>query len=92
MMFKNTNIEERLRSTRNKTTHLEVLQEVQALLESSAMKQAKIAAELSSKDGSHSNAFQFDSLETENIFHISQIKEICIDYRLRFLESRYFKG
>lgn len=38
------------------------------------------------------NQFDFDQLETEKIFHIDQIKTVCIDYRLRFLDLNYFKG
>ncbi|MDA0793226.1 MAG: hypothetical protein O3C13_01245 [Bacteroidetes bacterium] len=38
------------------------------------------------------NNFVFDLLETNKIFHINQIKDVCIDYRLRFLDLKYFKG
>src|SRR6056300_1748243 len=38
------------------------------------------------------NRFSIDLLKTENIFHIDQIKKVCIDYRLRFLDLAYFKG
>ena len=38
------------------------------------------------------NHFEFDQLDTENIFHIDEIKDVCIDYRLRFLDLKYFKG
>lgn len=38
------------------------------------------------------NQFQFDLLNEKNIFHLSEIKEVCIDYRLRFLDIKYFKG
>ena len=38
------------------------------------------------------NHFDFDQLDTENIFHIDEIKNVCIDYRLRFLDLEYFKG
>ena len=38
------------------------------------------------------NKFTFDLLDTDKIYHIDQIKEICIDYRLRFLDSKFFKG
>ena len=31
-------------------------------------------------------------METKNIFHINEIKALCVDYRLRFLSSHYFKG
>lgn len=38
------------------------------------------------------NEFNFDLLESGRIYHIKHIKKVCIDYRLRFLDSRYFKG
>lgn len=37
------------------------------------------------------NNFNFDELDTNNIFHISDIRRICIDYRLRFLDTVHFK-
>lgn len=37
------------------------------------------------------NQFEFDLLETSRIYHLDQIREICIDYRLRFLDLAYFK-
>jgi hypothetical protein len=48
-------------------------------------------------DNTHSNRFTsvnkllVDKLETDKIYHISQIKNICIRYRLRFLDSKYYK-
>ena len=39
-----------------------------------------------------SNDFNFDLLETKNIYHVSTIKSICVDYRLRFLDSSLFKN
>lgn len=38
------------------------------------------------------NQFDFDQLETSRIYHIEQIKKVCVDYRLRFLDLKYFKG
>ncbi len=38
------------------------------------------------------NEFDLDLLASERIYHLNHIKKICIDYRLRFLDSRYFKG
>ena len=31
-------------------------------------------------------------IESNRLFHIDEIKKICIDYRLRFLGFDYFKG
>ena len=36
--------------------------------------------------------FNLDKLDNKNIFDISDIKKTCIDYRLRFLNSKFFKG
>lgn len=38
------------------------------------------------------NKFDFDKLESNNIFHVSHIRNICVDYRLRFLDLNRFKG
>ena len=38
------------------------------------------------------NDFDLDQLESKDIYHIDTIKDICIDYRLRFLDLKYFKN
>lgn len=38
------------------------------------------------------NAFDFDLLATDKIYHLNQIKKVSIDYRLRFLDLKYFKN
>jgi len=38
------------------------------------------------------NSFDFDQLESHRIYHMDQIREVCIDYRLRFLDIKYFKN
>tara|TARA_B100001093_G_C26479370_1_gene864153 strand:- start:66 stop:701 length:636 start_codon:yes stop_codon:yes gene_type:complete len=38
------------------------------------------------------NNFNLDKLESDRIYHISQIKKTCIDFRLRFLDATLFKG
>ena len=48
---------------------------------------------LKSAESSESiNNFDIDLLESHKIFHLDQIREVCIDYRLRFLDLKYFKG
>ena len=36
--------------------------------------------------------FNPDKINSDKLFHIDEIKKICIDYRLRFLDFDYFKG
>lgn len=94
MFLEKTNIRERLskEKLKNKDAAHRILAEVHSILKDSDVQHERIQKSISSGKGADTNAFTFDLLETENIFHISDIKNICIDYRLRFLDSRYFKG
>jgi hypothetical protein len=38
------------------------------------------------------NTFNINKVDKDAIFHISEIEKICIDYRLRFLDTQFFKG
>ena len=38
------------------------------------------------------NSFDFEKLDTNKIYSINTIKSVCIDYRLRFLDIKYFKN
>lgn len=93
MLLKKTNIEERLQRLKNKETLEEsILSDVANILAEDDKKDDLIFKNLASNIPSETNNFEFDLLETEHIYHINQIKKICIDYRLRFLDSKYFKG
>ena len=36
------------------------------------------------------NDFDLDKFDSKDIYHIDTIKDICIDYRLRFLDLKIF--
>jgi len=38
------------------------------------------------------NQFDVEKLDSNRIFHLEDIKSLCIDFRLRFLDLRLFKG
>lgn len=38
------------------------------------------------------NSFDFEKLDPNKIYNINTIKSVCIDYRLRFLDIKYFKN
>ncbi len=48
--------------------------------------------ELLSDNTKSNNNFNFDKLSREKIFHLDSIKKTCIDFRLRFLDHKYFKN
>lgn len=92
-MFLPTNIEEKLQqhkshSELNKLFVDELLHKVKE----GAKAESIILENLGDDNDGSSNNFNFDLLETDRIYHINTIKEICIDYRLRFLDSKYFKN
>lgn len=94
MFLPKTNIQEKLalHKTRNPETEEKVMEEVYAILKSIDSEHSRIKKSIAEGKGALTNNFNFDLLESDRIFHISDIKDICIDYRLRFLDSRYFKG
>ena len=93
MLIKKTNIEERLQYLKNKQTNeQDILQAVHKLLAVDNHKDDLVLETLYKSNDANHNDFVFDLLETERIYQLEQIKEICINYRLRFLDSKYFKG
>lgn len=92
MSFKPTNIQEQLHKAKPQFSEEQIIREVYLLLQKSAREEEKILKKISGNTSRVENSFNFDLLETDRIFHIDQIKEICINYRLRFLDSKYFKG
>ncbi|MGM0635022.1 MAG: hypothetical protein ACQESK_03070 [Bacteroidota bacterium] len=43
-------------------------------------------------DDEKPTGFDMDLLEKDRVYHISQIKNLCIKYRLRFLDATFYKG
>jgi hypothetical protein len=93
MLLNKVDLEIELLSERKKfKSENEILSEVKAILFNNDRERKEIAKHLKEKSSTKSNEFIFDLLETNKIFHLDQIKKVCIDYRLRFLESHYFKN
>lgn len=93
MLLKRTNIEEKLQRLKRKNfSENDVLDAVKSILEKDNKRELRINETLGNGKSKNDNDFTFDLLETDKIYHIDQIKHICVDYRLRFLDSRFFKG
>ena len=52
----------------------------------------RITQTLNDVNNGNFNQLKFDEMQTKNIFHKDTIKNICVRYRLRFLDSNLFKG
>ncbi len=93
MILPKTNIENQLNKLRRKQCNPEIWEnQVHEIFKKDRKHENQILKNLDSTSGLVINVFDFDQLETDKIYHLDQIKKICIDYRLRFLDSKYFKG
>lgn len=93
MLLNKTTLKDALLQNRKKDiTENQLLEEVRAILEQNEIERNSIKETLANESSTTANKFEFDLLETDNIFHINQIKKVSIDYRLRFLDSSLFKN
>lgn len=95
MLLERINLQRKLEALRKKEMVEQVLlEEVKRILDEGTTSEAEILQRIheGDPDGVDHNNFKFDLLESGRIFHLSQIKKICIAYRLRFLSTSYFKG
>lgn len=92
-MIARTNVEDRLRKHRSKDIpKSDLLAEVKNILDLEDHKDESVYNKLQSQEGISQNSFNINLLDTDRIYHVEHIKAICIDYRLRFLDSELFKG
>ena len=92
MLLKKTDIKAELLKNKSVFEKSTILAQVTAVLNTHDTPEIRIHKEFDKKTKTERNQFVFELLESDKIFHIDQIKETCIDFRLRFLDSKYFKG
>ncbi|HLW31390.1 MAG TPA: hypothetical protein VKX40_03940 [Aequorivita sp.] len=92
-MLTRTNIEQQLLNQRSKRVGEEdIMNEVFSIFKKNEDERKKIVLKLTSGSEQKTNQFNLDLLESSNIFHLEDIKALCTNYRLRFLDSKFFKG
>ena len=88
------NLEQKLREQRKKlraddARHLLAI--YQRLLAQIDKEDEKIWADIFGSEG-QANNLDLKKLDANRIFGVDEIQKICVDYRLRFLDAKYFKG
>ena len=84
-------LEEKLLQVRNKRNP-NPLSEVYTVLSKNEVDRSTIKKSLDTPSVDTNNDFVFDLLDIDKIFHLEDIKNVCVDYRLRFLDAHFFKG
>lgn len=94
MKLQRVNIAEKiLQNRKRRIAEQEILELVQNIYREEALREEEIISTLQDEeDFSASNPFDPDKLEANRIFHLDDIEKICIEYRLRFLNSALFKA
>ena len=91
--MKKVNLFEELLRERNKQiSSIELKSLITDIWHKEDFKKNRIANSLNDKNNKNFNKMKFENMETKNIFHKDTIKSICVQYRLRFLDSNLFKG
>lgn len=79
-MLTKTNLENCLQRVRKKSTSKDFFEEI-GNLHTSAVNKTRTQ-----------NHFKIKHLKADSIYHLHDIKKLCVDYRLRFLDFKYFKN
>ena len=94
-MFENVNLEEALQRerARSRKNQSALMREVNSLFVSEWEAEREILRRLTAGSG-NGEVPQWNAakLNPENIYHITDIRKLCINYRLRFLDSGLFEG
>ncbi len=92
-MLERTDIEKQLNKLRSKRISSEdLLSEVHRIFAQNDAERSAIGNVLSEKNSGNQNSFTLDLLESDQIYSLEDIRKLCVDYRLRFLDSHFFKG
>lgn len=88
------NLLDKLNHEKSKVDEQSILNDVKSYLNDLIKDDINIKKNILESNDSENvnNSLCFDLLDTKRIYHISQIEKICINYRLRFLDSNLFKG
>jgi hypothetical protein len=93
MLLNKKSLIDELLYNRNKSNNEEqLLENVKRILNENETARQQIKNALLCESSTKTNNFNFDLLETDKLFHVSQIKTVSIAYRLRFLDSHLFKN
>lgn len=88
-----TNIERQLQRRRDKISpELSLMEQITTVLVQNESQRDNIQERLRKRSKITSNAFDLDLLETQRIYHVDTIKDVCVDYRLRFLDAAFYKS
>lgn len=76
---------------RNDLAESHMMQHVSAILGRHSRQRESVIDRLKTSDASDSNDFRAELLSPDRVFHLTEIKQMCVRHRLRFLDSSLFQ-
>lgn len=93
MLLERTRLEKVLDRVKMKERDtIDIHEEINKIFAAEQEHDKRIGQQIKKGNSCDVNKFDFELLASDSIYHLKHIKEVCIDYRLRFLDSKYFKG
>ncbi len=91
-MLQKTNIARQLAKSRKKRVPIEsIMNEVESIFAKNQSHRNQIQENLIKKGPEIANNFQNEKLDPDKIYHLNDIKRLCVNFRLRFVDAHYFK-
>lgn len=90
MLFEKINLELELKQKQQ--TDQGLMDEVISLFEMEAQREQRILKRLKTKPNNRFSNISAEGLDTTRIYSLESIQEICVKYRLRFLDAQLFKA
>lgn len=90
-MFNRINILQELKKIRREEEEKKLLLEATTILQQSYTEELEILDAIQTRI-KHAKAYDPNHIDISSVFTIEQIKKVCIQYRMRFLDSDLFKG
>ena len=90
MKINTVDLHEQLNKIRTKHPSEQIIEDVNELLNSEEARDQEILQKI--ENGDEDVDFDESRLDPSRIYTMEQIKKLCISYRLRFLDTKYFKG
>jgi hypothetical protein len=92
-VFSKVNIADKLFQKRSKRISSEaIMKQFFEILEENEADRDRILQKIRTSESAETPRLNPDLLEPRRLYHLEDIRSLCVDYRLRFLDTRYFKG
>lgn len=90
--MQNINLLDELEKAQIEFEQLQIIQEVESILKQESHAEQFVASRISGRNTNPSLLVNLSMLDQNKMFDLQSIEQLCTNFRLRFLDSKLFKG